>query len=90
LPGGLSYLNSLPEVLTTACPSDAATLELDTLQAGWDCVSANVVKQAHDKFEEALKSGGGAKNREEALELCSQERFVAAKVHTAGYLFRCV
>ncbi|GAA5911899.1 hypothetical protein JCM8208_002850 [Rhodotorula glutinis] len=88
LPGGLSYLNSLPEVLTTACPTDAAALELDTLQAGWDCVSANVVKQAHEKFEAALKSGGGAKNREEALELCSQERFVAAKVHASGYLFR--
>ncbi|BGP41646.1 fatty-acyl coenzyme A oxidase [Rhodotorula kratochvilovae] len=87
LPGGTAYLNALPSVLTTSCPSDAATLELDTLQAAWDCVSANVVKQAHDKFEGALKSGE-AKGREEALEMCSQERFIAAKVHTAGYLFR--
>ncbi|GJN92665.1 hypothetical protein Rhopal_005700-T1 [Rhodotorula paludigena] len=87
LPGGTSYLNGLPSILTTSCPSNSATLELDTLQAGWDCVSANVVKQAYEKFDEALKSGK-AKGREEALEACSQERFVAAKVHTAGYLFR--
>jgi len=46
-----------------------------------------VVKTAYDAFEAARKTGLG---REEALEKCSQERFVAAKVHTSGYLYRCV
>ncbi|EMS19847.1 acyl-CoA oxidase [Rhodotorula toruloides NP11] len=85
LPGGTAYLNGLPGVLTASCPSDEATLDLKTLEAGWDTVSANVVRQAYEKFEGAMKSGKG---REEALELCSQERFIAARVHTAGYMFR--
>ncbi|GAA5932222.1 hypothetical protein JCM1841_005155 [Sporobolomyces salmonicolor] len=85
LPGGTSYLNSLPAILTASCPSDAATLELATLEQAWACVAANVVRKAHEAFEEARKGG---LEREEALEQCSQQRFVAAKVHTAGYLFR--
>jgi acyl-CoA oxidase len=88
LPGGSAYLNGLPGVLTTSCPSDDATLRLDTLEQAWDCVSANVVRQAFEKYQEALKVQ--KLTREEALEACSQERFVAAKVHTAGYLYRCV
>ncbi|GAA5973030.1 hypothetical protein JCM8115_005984 [Rhodotorula mucilaginosa] len=86
LPGGSAYLNGLPGVLTTSCPSDDATLRLDTLEQAWDCVSANVVRQAFEKYQEALKVQ--KLTREEALEACSQERFVAAKVHTAGYLYR--
>lgn len=86
LPGGTAYLNGLPAVLTTSCPSDEATLRLDTLEQAWDCVSANVVRQAFEKFQVAQKQQG--LGREEALEACSQERFVAAKVHTAGYLYR--
>ncbi|GAA6033645.1 hypothetical protein JCM8097_004363 [Rhodosporidiobolus ruineniae] len=85
VPGGTSYLNELPGILTSRCADDRKTLDLDTLQQAWDCVSANVVKNAHDAFEAARKGGVG---REEALEKCSQERFVAAKVHTAGYLYR--
>ncbi|GAA5822351.1 hypothetical protein JCM11251_006310 [Rhodosporidiobolus azoricus] len=85
LPGGTAYLNSLPSILSASCPSDAKVLDLETLQQAWDCVSANVVKSAHDAFEAAKAKGLG---REEALEQCSQERFVAAKVHTAGYLYR--
>ncbi|GAA5930829.1 hypothetical protein JCM10213_003920 [Rhodosporidiobolus nylandii] len=83
--GGSAYLNALPSILTASCPSDSATLELGTLQQAWDCVSASLVKAAHDAFEAARKKGLG---KEEALEKCSQERFVAAKVHTAGYLYR--
>ncbi|GAA6009547.1 hypothetical protein JCM10207_003821 [Rhodosporidiobolus poonsookiae] len=85
VPGGTSYLNELPSVLSASCPSDSAAVDLATLERAWDCVSANVVKAAHDAFEAARKKGLG---REEALEKCSQERFVAAKVHTAGYLYR--
>lgn len=57
------------------------------MEEAWSCVSANVVKKAHDAYERHLKEG---KVKDEALELCSQERFVAAKVHTTGYMFRCV
>lgn len=87
LPGGTSYLNSLPSILTISCPSDEATLHPDTIDNAWKCVAANVVKNAHEKFEGFVKPGKG---KEEALEMCSQERFVAAKVHTAGYIYRCV
>jgi hypothetical protein len=87
IPAGMGYLNSLPSILTESCTSDDSILELDTLQKSWDVVSANVVKMAHDAFEKARKSGLG---KEEALEICSQERFVAAKIHTSGYLLRYV
>lgn len=87
MPGGTSYLNELPSILSSKCPSSDSVTDLNVLQKAWDCVSANVVKKAHEGFEEAMKTGI---EREEALEKCSQERFVAAKVHTTGYLFRCV
>lgn len=83
-PGGTAYLNDLPAVLSATCgSSDPASL--DSIDRAWATVAANVVKKAHDTYELHLAHGKG---KEEALELCSQERFVAAKVHTAGYLFR--
>ncbi|ORY83524.1 acyl-CoA dehydrogenase/oxidase C-terminal [Leucosporidium creatinivorum] len=85
LPGGTSYLNSLPSILTISCPSDADTLKPETIDNAWKCVAANVVKNAHGQYEKFVKEGKG---KEEALEMCSQERFVAAKVHTAGYIYR--
>lgn len=57
----------------------------ETMDRAWACVAANVVKNAADRFEQFMKEG---KDKEEALEMCSQERFVAAKVHTAGYIYR--
>ena len=83
-PGGTAYLNDLPAVLTSKCGT-ANPVSLDSIDQAWACIAANVVKKAHDAYEGFLKQG---KAKEEALELCSQERFVAAKVHTAGYLFR--
>lgn len=56
------------------------------MDRAWACVAANVVKNAADRYEHYMKKEG--KDKEEALELCSQERFVAAKVHTAGYIYR--
>ncbi|GAA6022005.1 hypothetical protein JCM11491_005491 [Sporobolomyces phaffii] len=85
MPEGTSYLNELPSILTSKAPASTRVTDLAVLQQAWDCVSANVVKKAHESFEEAMKTGI---EREEALEKCSQERFVAAKVHTTGYLFR--
>lgn len=86
LPLGTAYLNALPSVLTFASPANAAAVtELETIDRGWACVAANAVKKAHDVFEGLVKSG---QQKDEALEGCSQERFVAAKVHTTGYIFR--
>lgn len=83
-PGGTAYMNDLPAVLTATC-GEADPASLDSIDRAWATVAANVVKKAHDSYENFLAQGKG---KEEALELCSQERFVAAKVHTAGYLFR--
>jgi acyl-CoA oxidase len=85
MPEGTSYLNELSTILTSKAPASTPVTDLGVLQQAWDCVSANVVKKAHESFEEAMKTGI---EREEALEKCSQERFVAAKVHTTGYLYR--
>ncbi|KAI5481121.1 acyl-CoA oxidase [Pseudohyphozyma bogoriensis] len=85
LPGGTAYLNALPKVLSSKCTSDSKAVDLATMDAGWACVAANVVKKASDAYESFLKQG---MQKDEALERCSQERFVAAKVHTIGYIFR--
>lgn len=85
LPGGTAYLNGLPGVLETRCPSDDKVTDADTIERAWACVSANVVKNAADRFDQFVKEG---KHKEEALEMCSQERFVAAKIHTSGYIYR--
>lgn len=84
LPGGTAYLNGLPGILTAQCGA-RSPVELDTIDAAWATIASNVVKKAADAYAAHLKEG---KEKEEALELCSQERFIAAKVHTAGYLFR--
>lgn len=57
------------------------------MDAAWGCVAANVVKKAAEVYAVFLKSG---KEKDEALEMCSQERFIAAKVHTTGYIYRFV
>lgn len=86
-PGGTAYLNSLPGVLSTLCSSNASATDLETMDAAWGCVAANVVKKAAEVYAGFLKSG---KEKDEALEMCSQERFIAAKVHTTGYIYRFV
>lgn len=77
----------MPGILTAKCPSANACIELETLDEAWACVAANVVKRAHESYEINLKGGA---QKDEALEMCSQERFVAAKVHTTGYIYRSV
>jgi acyl-CoA oxidase len=57
------------------------------MDKAWECAAANVVKRAADAYEKYSAQG---KEKDEALEMCSQERFVAAKVHTTGYIYRCV
>ncbi|SDA01441.1 BZ3500_MvSof-1268-A1-R1_Chr10-1g02669 [Microbotryum saponariae] len=85
LPGGTAYLNRLPEILSRKCPSDDKALDADVLGEAWAVAAANSVKNAAERFEEYLAEG---KEKDEAMELTSQERFVAAKVHTAGYIYR--
>lgn len=54
------------------------------MQKAWQCVAANVIKRSADEYVALLKSG---KRKDEAMEQCSQARFVAAKVHTVNYIF---
>ena len=79
LPPGVRYLG-IPGILTSKSDS---SLSLADLQKGFNCVATNVVKKAAEEYVALLKSG---KTKEEAMEKCSQSRFVAAKVHTYGYM----
>ncbi|KAJ9117604.1 hypothetical protein QFC22_004454 [Naganishia vaughanmartiniae] len=60
-------------------------LDLADIDRAWACVAANVVKKAASDF-----AGHAAKgvSKAEAMEMCSQSRFIAAKLHTIGYIFR--
>lgn len=78
---GVAYLG---DPATRSAKSDSS-LSFADIQKGFDCVSANAIKQAAEEYVKFLKSG---KSKDEAMESCSQLRFVAAKVHTMGSLFR--
>lgn len=83
--GGMAYLNDLDKFLSAKCKDEA---ELNTLQGiddGWATVAAHAVKKAAEDFESLLEKG---KSRDQAFEECSQSRFVAASVHTSGYIYR--
>lgn len=77
---GVAYL-AKPELLTAK--SDGS-FSLEDISRGFNCVAANVVKKAAIEFNNLRKDG---KNKEVAMELCSQSRFIAAKLHTVGYIF---
>lgn len=64
--------------------SDGSLSHID-IQRGFDCVSANAIKKAAEEYVKYLKSG---KSKDVAMESCSQSRFVAAKLHTMGSMFR--
>ncbi|EPQ29503.1 uncharacterized protein PFL1_02722 [Pseudozyma flocculosa PF-1] len=85
LSAGTGYLNNIEQVLAAKCPSDAALDTLDGIDRGWATVAAHAVKKAADDYQSRLKAG---RSREQAFEDCSQVRFVAASVHTSGYIFR--
>jgi len=82
---GVAYLNRLDSVVKMRCPSDDRTTDLDVIDQAWACVAANCVQKAADTFLTHARAG---KNKELAHELCSQERFVASKVHSTGYIYR--
>ncbi|WWC63687.1 uncharacterized protein I303_106292 [Kwoniella dejecticola CBS 10117] len=78
---GVAYLN---DASTRTAKSDSS-LSLDDIQKAWNCVAFNVIKKAAEEYVKLLKSG---KSKDEAMERCSQSRFIAAKIHTIGYIFR--
>jgi acyl-CoA oxidase len=79
LPPGVSYLSS-PATLTAKSNS---SLDLSDIDKGWACVAANVVKKAAEDYNNHLGKG---LSKDEAMERCSQSRFIAAKLHTVGYV----
>lgn len=78
---GVAYLG-FPGILTAK--SDSLLSTEDVLK-GFQCVSANIIRKAADEYVALLKQG---KNKDEAMEICSQSRFIAAKLHTVGYIFK--
>jgi acyl-CoA oxidase len=76
---GVAYL-ARPGVLTLKSDS---SLSLNDIESAWACVAANVVKKANEEFVAHIKSG---KDKEVAMEMTSQSRFIAAKLHTFGYI----
>lgn len=61
----------------------AGKLDLQDIDQAWACVATNVVKKAAEDFEGHLAKGS---SKDEAMEKCSQSRFIAAKLHTIGYV----
>lgn len=78
---GVAYL---ADEATLKAKSDDS-LSLNDIQKAWECVAANAVKKAAFQYADLRKAG---KNKEEAYEACSQSRFIAAKLHTTGYIFK--
>lgn len=64
--------------------SDGSLSHVD-IQRGFDCVAGNAIKKAAEEYVKLLKSG---KAKDVAMEGCSSSRFVAAKLHTMGSMFR--
>lgn len=83
LADGVSYLNDLDKSLNAKCPSDAKATDMEVMDQAWKCVAAHVVQKAAVDFDKHIKAG---QNKEVAFELCSQERFIAAKVGLEGLL----
>lgn len=81
LPPGVAYL-SAPGILNAK--SDGS-LSLADVEKAFDCVAANAVKKSTIEYAENRKKG---MNKEDAMEACSQSRFIAAKLHTIGYIFK--
>lgn len=82
LADGVKYLGS-STLRKAKCTGNVG--DLDTLDKAWGCVAAGVVAKAGQAYTKFADAGKG---HDEALELCSQERFVAAKLHTIGSIFR--
>ena len=96
LGAGVAYLGS-KSIRKAKCPSDDKVGDLAIIDQAWGCVASMVVEKAAKAYDAFVAKGKG---RDEALELCSQQRFIAAKgasaapeptdtpVHTSGSIFR--
>lgn len=83
LPPGVAYL-ARPAALTA---TSSGKLDLDDIDGAWATAAANLVRKVTTEYEADVQAG---QSKEVAMEACSQARFVAAKVHTVGYIFRAV
>jgi acyl-CoA oxidase len=81
LPSGVQYLGQEGVLNATSDNS----LSLDDIEQAFNCVAANVVKKSTIEYAENRKGG---MSKEDAMEACSQSRFIAAKLHTVGYIFK--
>lgn len=81
LPPGVAYLAS-PQTLTA---KSSGALDMDDIDQGWACVAGNAVKKSAADYEAGLSKG---LSKDEAMERCSQSRFIGAKLHTFGYVSR--
>ncbi|UZJ55930.1 hypothetical protein CBS101457_005250 [Exobasidium rhododendri] len=79
------YLNDLETRLVAKCSGEADLDSLEGIEQGWATVAAHAVKKAAEDYEALVQAG---KSRDQAFEECSQSRFVAASVHTSGFIFR--
>ncbi|WOO77293.1 Acyl-coenzyme A oxidase 2 [Vanrija pseudolonga] len=80
LAAGVAYLGDK----NVATSKSDGSLSLADISNGFHNVAANVVRKAATEYAAARKAG---KSKEAANDACSQARFVAAKVHTTGYIF---
>ena len=80
----LDYLNNIDVALNDKLKSESELLTFGGITAAFANASAHAVKRAGDYYERLMNSGV---NRETAYELCSQVRFVAASIHTSGFIF---
>lgn len=78
---GVAYL---ADPKTLSAKSDGS-FSLADIQKAWECVAANAVKRAAAEYALFRKEG---MNKHDAMERCSQSRFIAAKLHTTGYIFK--
>lgn len=82
---GVAYLNVLDKIKVAKCPSDEKAVELAVIDEAWACIAANCVEKAAIEYARHRHAG---KVKDVAYELCSQERFIASKVHSTGYIYR--
>ncbi|KAE8231246.1 hypothetical protein CF326_g3741 [Tilletia indica] len=80
-----SYMNDIETVLKAKCSGNDQLNTLEGIEAGWATVAAHAVKKAAEDYQKLVDAG---KNRDEAFEACSQVRFVAASIHSSGYIYR--
>ncbi|BFZ56901.1 fatty-acyl coenzyme A oxidase [Savitreella phatthalungensis] len=84
LPSGTAYLNKR-EQLKSARAQGRDISDHSVIKEAWDCCSAVAVEKAALAFEGFTSKG---KSTDEAYELTSQLRALAAQIHTRGFLVK--